>query len=91
MSGNQRYNTKEIFRSERSQLKELLVAVKSVPYNPFHYKDFSVFQKQVQEGREKGEIPEKEGCQALMEVSTTHFKLIGRSIFLNDWFIDDTQ
>lgn len=84
MSWNQRYNTKERFRGERSRLKELLLVVKSVL---FHYKDLSVFQKQVQEGREKGEIPGKEGCQALTEVRTTHFKLIRKTLYILKWLV----
>lgn len=37
---------------------------------------FGVFRKQVQEGRERWKIPEREGCQALVKVRHIHCSLI---------------
>lgn len=51
MSWNQRRNTKEIFREERSGLMGLLFVAKSVV--SFHYEVFGAFRKQVRERWEK--------------------------------------
>lgn len=77
---------KKYLEEKAASGKGLLSVVNSVVV--FYYKDLSVFREQVQEGREKEKIPEREGCQALVEARSTHFKVIRQAVFLNDQLMD---
>lgn len=73
-------------RSKKPVGGTALFVVRSVVL--FHYMTFGVCTEQVEEGREKWKIPEREGGQALVEARRPHLGLTGQSTFLNDRFID---